>query len=512
MVEAPRLGGMMAVGRRLKVQRWGVLICVGLPLLTASVPPTWWQKGFARKRVGSVAEAELLSQLAVLLMPKKPIEEMFRSFPSPKGWGGHYLEPDLAAYGVLKDENAALFVEYDGYWRHGEKEGVERDAMKSAALLDYAPPGSYVVRIGHTASARLKDNVLWIQVGQWRAGDVQSLSGFFMDVVRQVQVGLDDVVRPEVIGHLVGEAAAMQLSERAVSFTQEAVAATGCNTSQEVSNYLISEGFSTADSDRVLSAISRLGINIEQRLQPHLRFLSSLGLSTSSAAKVVERFPQILGYGIEQNLRPKAQWLLDLGLTKVQVAKAVAGHPQILGLSIEQNLNPTVQWLSDQWLSKAQVAKVVARHPKILDCSIEQNLKPTVQWLRDLGLTKAQVAKAVTGHPPSLSYSIEQNLKPKAQWLFDLGLGHTQVASVVARYPQILSLSISTNLNVKRMVLEARFGREGTASLILQMPCLVAYRLERLTHRLRALQAQNKTRMLNHAMTLDEATFAKRFG
>ena len=180
-----------------KAHRWCVLVCV-VPLLTASVPPAWWRKGFARKRVGSVAEAELLSQLAVLLMPNDPIEELFRSFPSPEGWGGHYLEPDLAACGVLKDENAALFLEYDGYWRHGEKEGVERDEAKSAALLAYAPPGSRVVRISHTESTRLKGNVLWAQVGRWQAGDVQSLTRALLDAVRQVQVVLGDALCPRM--------------------------------------------------------------------------------------------------------------------------------------------------------------------------------------------------------------------------------------------------------------------------------------------------------------------------
>eukprot|EP00435_Cladocopium_sp_Y103_P043628 s1111_g12.t1 len=83
----------------------------------------------------TVAEVELLAPLAELLMPQTPIAELFRSFPSQKGWGGNYLEPDLAAYGVLKDENARLFVEYDDYWRHQEKEGVKRDQEKNAALL-----------------------------------------------------------------------------------------------------------------------------------------------------------------------------------------------------------------------------------------------------------------------------------------------------------------------------------------------------------------------------------------
>ena len=586
MVEAPRLGRMMAMGRRLKVQRWGVLICVGLPLLIASVPPTWWQKGFARQRPGSVAEAELLSQLAVLLMPNEPIEEMFRVFPSPEGWGGHYLEPDLTVYGVLKDENAALFVEYDGYWRHGEKEGVEMDANKNAALLDYAPAGSYVVRISHTESTRQKDDVLWIKVGQWKAGDVQSLTSSLRNVFRQVHVGLSGLLCGKVNRDLQrhSRGANMILSERARCFTQECAAAMGRNTSYEISRYLHAEGFSRGEADRVLAALSPAGISIEQRLQPCLRFLSGLGLSTSHAAKVVAGFPQILGYSVEQNLEPTVEWLLDLGLTKGQVAKAVAGHPQMLGLSTEQNLKPTVQWLLDLGLSKAHVAKAVAGFPQILGYSIEQNLKPTVQWLLDLGLSKAQVAKAVAGFPqvlalsieqnlqrtvqwlsdlglskaqvakavagslqilglsieqnlnptvgwlldlgltqaqvakavalfpPMLWLSIEQNLKPTVQWLLELGLGQTQVARVVARFPQILGLSISKNLNVKRMVLEAHFGRQGTAALILQKPNLVSYRLERLTDRLRALQAQNKTRMLQYAMTLDNATFAKRFG
>ena len=64
-----------------------------------------------------------------------PLEEMFRNFPAPEGWGGHSLEPNLSLYGVLKDENAALFIEYDGYWRHEGKEGIQRDTKKNAALL-----------------------------------------------------------------------------------------------------------------------------------------------------------------------------------------------------------------------------------------------------------------------------------------------------------------------------------------------------------------------------------------
>ena len=66
---------------------WVFLLGVVLP---ASTPPLWWRKGRARKILGSRAEAELLSQLAVLLMPDEPIAEGFRNFPCKRckdDWG-----------------------------------------------------------------------------------------------------------------------------------------------------------------------------------------------------------------------------------------------------------------------------------------------------------------------------------------------------------------------------------------------------------------------------------------
>eukprot|EP00438_Fugacium_kawagutii_P034484 Skav226398 [mRNA] locus=scaffold3989:52159:54666:- [translate_table: standard] len=154
--------------------------------------------------MNSFAETELLMQLAALMMPKAvPIKEMFRNFPAPEGWGGNYLEPDLSLFGVLKDEDAALFVEYDGGWRHGTKEGMQRDAMKNAALLRYAPSGSCVVRISHKSSKRLKDNVLCVKIGTWSRGNKKLLSKAMMGFVMQIQrSGLGPVLRSTVAQRL----------------------------------------------------------------------------------------------------------------------------------------------------------------------------------------------------------------------------------------------------------------------------------------------------------------------
>ena len=104
-----------------------LLLCLLLgAALSASVPPLWWRKGRPREKLGSRAEAELLCQLAELLMPDVPVAEAFRDFSVEeiaRSGVRARLSPDLTAYGVLKATDAALFIEYDGYYRHMEPAG-----------------------------------------------------------------------------------------------------------------------------------------------------------------------------------------------------------------------------------------------------------------------------------------------------------------------------------------------------------------------------------------------------
>ena len=164
----------------------------------SSGQPDWWKRGWPRDRVGSMAEAELLSQLALLLRPRVPIAEMFRRFPAPEGWGGHYLDPDLAVYGVLRKKDAALFVEYDGYWRHGEEEGILKDERKNVALLANAPQGSWVVRLSHTRAGSQGGNVLWISVSPWRQGEQKALGRVLQGSLRVLLTELQGCFRPGV--------------------------------------------------------------------------------------------------------------------------------------------------------------------------------------------------------------------------------------------------------------------------------------------------------------------------
>ena len=467
----------MRVAARLLQQR-----CSSRP---TTVCPNWWQQGWSRQRAGSVAEAELLAPLGELLMPNTPILELFRSFPSPPGWAGNYLEPDLAAHGVLKDREAALFIEYDGYWRHGEKAGMEMDQLKNAALLAYAPAGSKVIRISHIPCkpVTLESNkgILEICVDVWRQGDSKRCSGALDHVFAKMVDSLEEALDPKTLKQLQMQSltGTIHISNAARAVAEAAAIARGGNSVKEISRFLNSEGYSRKNVSLMLKGSISGWRCIETNLRPKLKWLRQLGLSHDQVTKVVSTSPAILGYSIEQNLKTKAQWLLDLGLKRTQVAKAVANSPSILGLSIERNLKPTVQWLWDLGLNKAEIAKAVATYPAILGLSIDQNLELTVQWLLDLGWNKTHVAKAVATSPAILGLSIQNNLNTKAQWLLDLGLKRTQVAKAVATSPSILGLSIERNLKpTVQWLLDLGLNKAEIARAVATFPGILGLSIE----------------------------------
>ena len=382
-------------------------------------------------------------------MPNMPIGEMFRSFKAPAGWGGHYLEPDLTAYGLLKEQNSALFVEYDGYYRHATREGVERDLLKNTALLEFAPAGSFVVRICHKGKTELHGHVLWVCVNSWRQGNHLSLTGALRITLQETVARLRPALHPDAYRSLkahLGTEQSLAISQAALESREAILQLRRGNTAEEMSIFFKTQGFIPEDIGRMQKQALGNGVSIEQ-VRPRLQFLFQLGLTRTQITKVLATYPPILGLSIEQTLKPTVQWFVDLGLTKGQIAKAVATFPQILAYSIEKNLNPTVQWFLNFGLTEGQAAKAVATFPKFLGYSLDNNLKPTVRWFLHLGLAKGQVVKAVATFPPILGLSIERNLKPTVQWFVDLGLTKGQIAKAVATFPQILAYSIEKNLN-----------------------------------------------------------------
>ncbi|CAJ1445533.1 unnamed protein product [Effrenium voratum] len=303
-------------------------LALGPPPWTAASAPSWWRQGRPRKLHGSRAEVELLSQVARLLMPAEPLGELFRRFPAPAGWKGHYLDPDLAAYGVLNSPDAGLFVEYDGFWRHGEAEGRRNDARKTAALLAFAPPGSKVLRIGHFPLEEQTEAVQ-IRLKPWQ-GQGKSFANALSVLVRRMARDL-------------GKDLCSAVRTRLIDFEEHG----GC---VDASHYAMSAHVRGADRNRteLLLPLRDLGMRKQEiaavgvRCRPvggsvrkTIMFLQIVGLSKAQIAKAVASFPSLLGYSIEDNLKPTVRWFAELGLNKAQIAKAVAFSSSLLGLNRE---------------------------------------------------------------------------------------------------------------------------------------------------------------------------------
>ncbi|CAE7271822.1 MTERF5 [Symbiodinium sp. CCMP2592] len=481
--------------------------------------PRWWRNGRARTLHRSYAEVELLSRLAEVLMPGQNIRELFRDFPvePSEKWGSRWLCPDITAYGVLKQEDAALFVEYDGHYRHYCPQGQSADERKTNALLEYAPGGSRVLRIRHAErSLSRMDSSMQVTVNAWRAGHTPSLSHVLCQTVGHLLNDHHHVFRPDVCKrlHAVHKAEMHANFPEACKFASQAIFTGASEINKANVLRFLEEDLElpTATTIAVATKFARIsGTCIDGTLKATAARLEDVGLSRAEVAKVVARCPQVLGYSIEANLKPTVAWIEDVGLSRAQAAKVVARHPRVLGYSIEANLKPTVAWLEDVGVSRAQVAKVVAACPQVLCYSIEANLKPTVAWLEDVGLSRAQAAKVVARHPRVLGYSIEANLKPTVAWLVRAGLSRKQVAKAVANFPALLSYSIDRNLSPKLALLQQLFSDGAIGNLIAYHPPLLGYSFTRLYYRSGILRQRDCLPKLAIVMSLTEAQFARRF-
>ena len=447
-------------------------------------------------------------------MPDEPIAEAFRDFPcQPRGeWPPNKLCPDLAVHGVLKATGAALFVEYDGYYRHMEPSGLARDMRKTRALLRSVPKGSVVVRIAHE-QREWKDKSVQLLADCWHAEHSSSL----LKTVQQVATSLLDRCRGQLLPRVVSrlEAFAAKSLDKGASFFAKHAELVGASNSSRLKKQGFLQNELLLKEPQVAKVVARhpqvLGLSIEDNLQPTVDWIKGLGLNQMQVAKVIVSHPSVLGYSIEDNLQPTVGWIKGLGLNQMQVAKVIVSHPSVLGYSIEDNLQPTVDWIKGLGLNQMQVAKVVVRFPCVLGLSVEANLQPTVDWIKGLGLNQMQVAKVIVRFPHLLSYSIEDNLQPTVDWIKGLGLNQMQVAKVIVSHPSVLSYNISTNLMVKRSLLLQYFPAAEAAKLLTKVPRLWSYSYNRLQHRLDVLECAGELSKLAGAMTQPLDAFNRRF-
>ena len=496
--------------QRRKWMALGISLLIALLAPSSQVPPAWWQGGWRRQHVGSDVRVELLSQLAAVLMPKTPVGEMFRSFPSVDRWSGDFVEPDLTAYGVLKDPHAALFVLYDGCH---EKREETNQKIKIDRLLAFSPPGSHVLVIGQLETSSSKGDCFCIELSTWRPGDGVMLSKVLRDLLGQVCDGLGRVLCPDVLERMqfIRQTSPVIESTEAEEFMKTATTLTSLESTEEIENYLAAEGFNHANTDRMQKVTHLIGLSAEIKFQSRIwllldqgqshdqaaeevaaqmakfakfsqssqqilqsaRQLYGQGLVADQAAQAMIWFPSFLVCRLRQNLRLTVEWLLEIRLAKPQIIKAIQITPQTI--QAKWNLAPAVQWLLDLGLTRQQLLKAAKTYPAILGYCPECDFEPKAQWLLELGLKSDQIAKVITTSPKMFVCDLEGNLKPKAWWLLDLGLSYAQVAKVIRTSPQVFTHNLEQNLQpTVQWLLDLGLARLAVARAIARFPGILS--------------------------------------
>ena len=485
------------------------VVVVALLAPSAHVPPAWWQGGWRRQCVGSAEKVELLSSLAAMLMPKMPVGDLFRSFPSPDEEDD--LEPALTAWGVLKDPNAALFVLYDG--KHGKRENITltRHELRKQ-LLAYGPPGSHILHINHTESRPLEDMVSFVKVGYLHPGDEASLSCVLCDIQKQVSHELRHFLCPEVLERFCNNEGSLPTSDLNDS-RKASVALRGAMVKDKLlENRLLAKGFSPASTSRMLKSAHLMGKCVKAKLESRIQWLldlnqnlapiqeviatscpsvgdttlqknqqevhlvSDLGLDQKEVRGVIAACPSICLCSIDivlQNLERSVLWLLDLGLSHKQVVKVVGCFPEVLHAG-----NSTMEWFFKLGMTKNQFRKAAGAFPLIFACSIQEDLNPKLDFFVALGLPTKNIAKLFTTLPHILAYSVDKNLKPNVEWFLKLGLTKNQIAKVIDMFPQSLRCNTQRFKSKVEWLVQLGMSRGQVVKVIAASPQVLGYSVE----------------------------------
>ncbi|MCO5559134.1 hypothetical protein L7F22_012726 [Adiantum nelumboides] len=220
---------------------------------------------------------------------------------------------------------------------------------------------------------------------------------------------------------------------------------------QPVVDYLLSLGLDESILQKIVrrrKACFYVKIN---KVKERLGYLMSLGIKIEDIGKVITRHPQVLEYTVDRMMKPRVQYLQSLGVPETRLGRVLTVSPSLLRCSLAGTLKKRVRFLLEEvGVTEGDVPKIVLLSPQILTQSITDSLRPRINFLlKKVGLSQERVAKMVKKHPQLLHYSITNGIQPRIDFLRSIGLSDHDVAVVLSRSSQVLSLSVEKSLKPK---------------------------------------------------------------
>ncbi|KAI5084192.1 hypothetical protein GOP47_0000361 [Adiantum capillus-veneris] len=220
---------------------------------------------------------------------------------------------------------------------------------------------------------------------------------------------------------------------------------------QPVVEYLLSLGLDESTLQRIgrrRKACFNVKIN---KVKERLGYLMSLGIKNEDIGKVITRHPQVLEYTVDRMMKPRVQYLQSIGVPEARLGRVLTVSPSLLRCSLAGTLKKRVRFLVEEvGVTEGDVPKIVLLSPQILTQSITDSLRPRINFLlKKVGLSQERVAKMITKHPQLLHYSIRNGIQPRLDFLSSIGLSDHDISVVLGRSSQVLSLSVEKSLKPK---------------------------------------------------------------
>ncbi|XP_047311391.1 transcription termination factor MTEF1, chloroplastic-like [Impatiens glandulifera] len=183
---------------------------------------------------------------------------------------------------------------------------------------------------------------------------------------------------------------------------------------KQIINYLTSIGLSTSDLNRIASMCPEILSLKLTHLQQVITFLQQeAGVEKTKLRHAIHRRPRLLISSVENRLQPTLNFLKTIGVSEIN------RHTSLLSCSVEEKFIPRIEYLQKIGFSYKETTLMIRRFPSLLRYSIEENLEPKLNYLV---VEMGRELKELVVFPEYLSFSLENRIKARHRRCVEKGV------------------------------------------------------------------------------------------
>jgi mTERF domain-containing protein len=158
--------------------------------------------------------------------------------------------------------------------------------------------------------------------------------------------------------------------------------------------------------------------DLEKTLKPNMELFESLGVSSTSLAKMLSRIPRVL----ESDAYTVVEFFRAHGFSDEQISTLTMKLPILYLFNAHKIFKPKLELFKSLGFSDPEIAKLLSARPSILTRSLEKQIIPCVRELRRILGTDENVLKAIKAECRVIEANVEKALKPNMSMLKSHGV------------------------------------------------------------------------------------------